>query len=44
VAGRAVGRAEDADVELNEVGRLYTEHGMWDSAFDCSPAAQTGTT
>jgi len=33
VAGRAVGRAEDAEVELNEVGRLYTEHGMWDSAF-----------
>ena len=34
VAGRAVDRAEDADVELDEVGRLYTEHGMWDSAFD----------
>ena len=34
VAGRAVDRAEDADVELDEVERLYTEHGMWDSAFD----------
>jgi len=29
-----VDRAEDADVELNEVERLYTDHGMWDSAFD----------
>jgi len=34
VAGKAADRAEDADVELNEVERLYTEHGMWDSAFD----------
>lgn len=33
VAGRAVDRAEDADVELDEVRRLYTEHDMWDSAF-----------
>lgn len=33
VAGRAVERAEDADVELDEVERLYTEHDMWDSAF-----------
>jgi len=33
VAGRAVDQAEDAEVELDEVGRLYTEHGMWDSAF-----------
>jgi hypothetical protein len=33
VAGRAVDRAEDADVELDEVERLYTEHDMWDSAF-----------
>jgi hypothetical protein len=32
-AGQAVGRAEDADVELDEVNRLYTEHDMWDSAF-----------
>jgi hypothetical protein len=31
VAGSAVGRPEDADVELNEVARLYTEHGLWDS-------------
>jgi len=33
VAGRAVDRAEDADVELDEVERLYTEQDMWDSAF-----------
>lgn len=36
VAGPAVDRAEDADVELNEVERLYTEHGLWDSVFDDS--------
>ena len=34
VAGRAVGQAEDADVELDEVECLYTEHDMWNSAFD----------
>ena len=33
VAGRAVDRAEDAEVELDEVERLYTENGMWDSAL-----------
>lgn len=33
VVGKAVDRAEDADVELDEVARLYTEHDMWDSAF-----------
>jgi hypothetical protein len=33
VAGRAADRAEDAEVELDEVERLYTEHDMWDSAF-----------
>jgi hypothetical protein len=33
VAGRAVDQAEDAEVELNEVERLYTEHNMWDSAL-----------
>jgi hypothetical protein len=33
VAGKAVDRAEDADVELNEVERFYTEHGMWESVF-----------
>jgi hypothetical protein len=26
-------RAEDADVELSEVERLYTEHGRWESAL-----------
>ena len=31
VAGSAVHRAEDADVELDEVERLYTVHDMWDS-------------
>jgi hypothetical protein len=34
VAGRAVDRAEDAEVELNEVERLYTERNMWGSVFD----------
>lgn len=29
VAGPAASRAEDADVELDEVERLYTEHGLW---------------
>jgi hypothetical protein len=33
VAGKAVDRAEDAEVELDEVGRLYAEHDMWDTAF-----------
>ena len=31
VAGRAVDWAEDAEVELNEVGRFYAEQDMWDS-------------
>ena len=31
VAGRAVDQAEDAEVELNEVGRFYAEQDMWDS-------------
>jgi hypothetical protein len=34
VAGRAVDQAENAEVELNEVERLYTEQNMWDSVFD----------
>ena len=33
VAGQAVDQAEDARVELDEVGRLYAAHGLWDSAF-----------
>jgi hypothetical protein len=33
IAGRAVDAAENADVELDEVERLYTEHGLWDSAL-----------
>jgi hypothetical protein len=33
VAGRAVDQAEDAEVELDEVERLYTAHGMWPAAF-----------
>ena len=33
VAGKAVDRAEDADVELVEVERFYTEHGLWDAAI-----------
>lgn len=31
VAGRAVDRAEDADVELIEVQQFYVKHGLWDS-------------
>jgi hypothetical protein len=26
---RAMARAEDAEVELDEVDRFYTEHGLW---------------
>jgi hypothetical protein len=33
VAGRAVDRAEEAEVELDEVERLYADHGLWDSVF-----------
>ncbi len=33
VAGSAVDKAEDAEVELDEVERLYTEHGLWDTAL-----------
>jgi hypothetical protein len=29
VAGPAVANAENADVELDEVGRFCTEHGLW---------------
>jgi hypothetical protein len=31
VAGAAAARAEDADVELDEVERFYTEHDLWDA-------------
>jgi hypothetical protein len=31
VAGAAVARAQDADVELDEVERLCTEYGLWPS-------------
>jgi hypothetical protein len=37
VAGRAVDQAEDAEVELDEVERLYTEHDMWNAAFARCP-------
>ena len=33
VAGRAVDQAGDAEVELDEVERLYTGHDMWPAAF-----------
>jgi hypothetical protein len=33
VAGKAVDQPEDADVELDEVERLYTAHDMWNAAF-----------
>ena len=29
VAGAAVAKAEDAEVELDEVERFYTEHDLW---------------
>jgi hypothetical protein len=31
VAGPAAATAQDADVELGEVEKLYTEHGLWDT-------------
>ncbi len=33
VAGAAVAKAEDADVELDEVQRLYTDHDLWARVF-----------
>jgi len=33
VAGAAVPKAEDADVELDEVERLYSKHGLWGGVF-----------
>jgi hypothetical protein len=33
VAGAVALTAEDADVELDEVARLYTEHGLWNGVF-----------
>ena len=33
VAGGVVARAESADVELDEVERLYTDNGLWSTAF-----------
>lgn len=30
VAGPAVAHAEDAEVELDEVGRFFTDNGLWD--------------
>jgi hypothetical protein len=31
VAGGAAASAEDADVELDEVEQLYTEHNLWNT-------------
>jgi hypothetical protein len=33
VAGKSADKPEDADVELGEVERLYSEHDMWNSAL-----------
>jgi hypothetical protein len=33
VAGAVVAVAEDADVELDEVNRFYTEHELWPAVF-----------
>ncbi len=30
MAGAATVPAEDADVELEEVRRFYSDHGLWD--------------
>jgi hypothetical protein len=38
VAGAAVAEAEDADVDLDEVGRFCTEHGLWPGSAD-TPAS-----
>jgi hypothetical protein len=40
VVGHAVNRAEDADVELGEVERLYTEHAQWPSVFRAADEAR----
>jgi len=34
VAGAAIGIAEPADIDLDEVEALYTDNGLWPSAFD----------
>jgi hypothetical protein len=39
VAGQAVNRAEEADVDLAEVERLYTEHALWPSVFSVADGA-----
>jgi hypothetical protein len=33
VAGPVVARAEEADVDLSEVERMYTENGLWTATF-----------
>lgn len=33
IAGAVVARPEEADVELDEVERLYTENGLWAASF-----------
>jgi hypothetical protein len=38
-----VNRAEDADVELGEVERLYTEHALWPSVFRARDEASDPT-
>jgi hypothetical protein len=35
VADRGVDRAQDADIDLDEVERLYSEHDMWDPSSSC---------
>lgn len=37
VAGSASGAPHSADVELDDVVALYTENGLWSSAFGASP-------
>lgn len=42
VAGAAMARAEDAEVELDEVERFYTERGLWQAWIDHAIARKSG--
>ena len=44
VAGQAVSRADEADVDLAEVERLYAEHDLWPSVFSAAAGASAAGT
>jgi hypothetical protein len=44
VAGPVTARAEEADVELDEVERLYTENALWAASFECEQSVSGGAT